>query len=45
MLTQTDYVIISPLNTVIEQKKIWKTECQKTDEWLGILCKAVKTKH
>ena len=44
MLTQTDYVIISLLNTAIEKKnKAWKTECQKTDEWLRILWEAINT--
>ena len=44
-LTQTDYVIISLLNTAIEKKKnkAWKTECQKTDEWLHILWEAINT--
>ena len=40
-----DWLIISILNTVIEKTiKAWKTESE-TDEWLGNLCKALKTKH
>ena len=39
----TDWLIISLLNTVIEKKfKAWK---MKTNKWLGNLCRAVKTKH
>ena len=45
MLTQTDYIIISIKYRHSKKNKAWKTEYQKTDAWLGILCKAVKTKH
>ena len=41
----TDWLIISLLNTVIEKKLQLGKQKVRTNEWLGNLCKAVKTKH
>ena len=37
--------LISLLNTVIEKKLKLAKQNVKTDEWLGNLCRAVKSKH
>ena len=41
----TDWLIISLLNTVVEKKLKLGKQNVETDEWLGNLCKALKTKH
>ena len=41
----TDWLIISFLNTVIEKKLKDGKQNVKTDEWLGNLCEALKMKH
>ena len=48
MLTQTDRSLRLTNNFPFKYRhrkkiKAWKTECE--DEWLGNLCKALKTKH
>ena len=41
----TDWLIISLLNTVIEKKLKLGKQNMETDKWLGNLCRTVKTRH